>query len=178
MYKRQILRERKALKQCYETCAPYVYTIIRNYIHDSSVHRDILQEVFISLYSSLPNYDPKQGNFKPWLSTIAIRQCIAHLRKKKLSYTVLTVDHSNQPDVELIGLDELNREEIEKLLEKMPEGYRTIFLLNIIDEYSHKEIAKLLKISPETSRSQLSRGLNWIRKNIQKEIRNYIYGTL
>ena len=52
------------------------------------------------------------------------------------------------------------------MLSKMPAGYKTIFMLSVIDDYSHVEIAKLLDISPETSRSQLHRSMKWIKKNI------------
>jgi len=73
-------------------------------------------------------------------------------------------------------IDQLSRSEILKLMEKMPTGYRTVFLLSVIDDYNHKQIAELLGTSVENSRSQLSRALQWARKNISKESLIYIYG--
>lgn len=64
------------------------------------------------------------------------------------------------------GKSTLSKEEIMLYLESMPEGYKQIFMLVIIDEYSHKEVSELLNISPETSRSQLHRAKKWLRENL------------
>ena len=62
--------------------------------------------------------------------------------------------------------ENLSKKDIERYLDKMPVGYRQIFMLVVIDEYPHTEVAKILGISPETSRSQLSRAKAWLRKNV------------
>lgn len=73
------------------------------------------------------------------------------------------MDHLSKDD--FAHLDQLSKADIVLLLEDMPQGYKTIFLLHAIDDFSHKEIAELLEISPETSRSQYHRALKWIKKN-------------
>jgi len=60
----------------------------------------------------------------------------------------------------------LSKEEIMAYLQKMPDGYRQIFMLVVMDGYSHKEVAELLTISAETSRSQLSRAKKWLKARI------------
>ena len=173
-----IRKERKALKLCYETCAPYVYTIVKNYIHNSNDYRDVMQEAFVSIYSSMSNYDISKGSFKSWMSTIVIRQCIAHIRKNSriaIFYPAEVLETGIEITTEL---HRFSSEELNELLRHMPVGYRTIFLLSVVDEYTHKEIASMLNITAQTSRSQLSRALTWIRNNIKEEMKNYIYGTV
>ncbi len=165
-------REHNALKHCYETCAPYLYTIVKSYIYDEENRKDVLQESFAAIFSSLNSYDHKKGPFKPWIAKVTVNQCIQHLRNNnKLNLFVpLNIDsHKEIKDYDNL-LDQFSRQDMLQLLSKMPEGYRTVFVLFIIDEYSHKEIADKLHISIGTSRSQLSRAMNWLKKNLTKDL--------
>ena len=102
-----------------------------------------------------------------WVGRVTVNQSISFLRKTykhKLNFNLEL--YSEVSETETSRFHELSREELEKLLNKMPLGYRTVFLLYVIDEYDHKEIAAMLDITPETSRSQLMRALSWIRSHI------------
>jgi len=169
-------KDEQAFKLCYEACAPYVYTIIKNYISHADYRRDAMQEIFSQIFVSLPNYDERKGAFKPWVAQITIYQCINILRKRKKLNMFLPLD----AEIEVSDFDEVldgfRKEDMEKLLVKMPQGYKAVFLLNIIDGYPHKDIAELLDISENTSRSQLSRAIGWIKKNLSVETKKYIYG--
>jgi RNA polymerase sigma factor (sigma-70 family) len=156
-----------SFKVIYEASAPYVYTIVRNYIKDEEYRRDIMQEIYAAVFVSISNFDESKGSFKGWIAKIAVVNCIAHLRKSsKLSFDFSLTKVEEIAEHDVLKLDELSQAEIESLLSEMPAGYKTIFLLNVIDDYTHKEIAEMLKITPETSRSQLMRGIHWIKKNI------------
>ena len=170
---------RLAYRQLYDTCAPFVFTIVKQYITDKSYRKDAMQEVFAEVFLSLKNYDESKGAFKSWLSRIAVNRCIT-LYKRTINFNIRLEVSPNEEIVEntFAYLDQLTRAEIEAFLTKMPKGYRCIFLLSVIDSYSHKEIGVLLGITPETSRSQLSRAINWIKKNILSHSKDIIYGTL
>ena len=170
--------EQQAYKHCYEACAPYVYTIIKSYIYEESYRRDVMQDVFAQIFKSLKNYNPQIASFKTWITSITIHCSIAHLRKKKKLNMIVSLESATENDLSFDEkpIDQLSRSEILKLMEKMPTGYRTVFLLSVIDDYNHKQIAELLGTSVENSRSQLSRALQWARKNISKESLIYIYG--
>lgn len=172
-----IHKERKAHKLCYETCAPYVYTIIKSYISDTDLRKDAMQEIFANIFNSMQSFDSNKGKFKTWIAQISINQCIAILRRRnKLKLFVpLEGIHENLEETDQM-LNGLRKEEIEALLVKMPIGYKTVFLLSVVDDYAHKEIAELLDITKETSRSQLSRAINWIKKNKLTSTKNLIYG--
>lgn len=171
--------DKSSYKKIYEDSAAYVYAIIKSYIRDEEYRKDIMQETFASVFNSIHNFDFTKGTFKNWVSKITVVNCITFLRKNskmKFDYTLTVVDEINVEDYE--KLHELNKNDIEELLKEMPLGYKTIFLLSVIDEYTHKEIAELLNISTETSRSQLMRGIQWIKKNISLTSSNKLaYGN-
>lgn len=174
-----IARDKIAQRQLYEACAPYVYTIIKNYIGDESYRKDAMQEAFSHIFSSLENYDPERGQFKSWIGRITANRC-ATLLKRTINFS-MRLEESITPDLgehTFAYLDQLSKVEIEQLLVNMPKGYRTIFLLSVIEEYSHKEISELLDITPDTSRSQLFRAIKWIKKNIFPNTKDIVYGTL
>ncbi len=170
-------REQSAFEQCYKACAPYVYTIIKNYVSNTTLQQDIMQEVFVSAFKSIASYDDSKGKFKSWISQITVNKCIDVLRsEKKLNLFVPLENHHELQDEEEHVLDKLDPEALKTLLVDMPSGYKTVFLMNIIDGYSHKEISEQLDITPETSRSQLFRAIKWIQKHLLIDTKQLIYG--
>lgn len=149
----------------YEGCIAYVYTITKRYITNESDIPDVVQEIFARVFLSIKTFDESKGDFKSWLRRLVINQCFQHYRQGKSPRLHVALDATEEVGEEDNHyLDELSKEDIERLLGDMPDGYRQVFMLYIVDEYSHKEIGKLLAISPEASRSQLSRAKKWLRK--------------
>ena len=160
----------KAHKEFYELYAPYVYAVIKNYVKDKEQRKDALQESFAHIFLSLSKYDPNKGDLKPWIAKITVYKSIELIRKETRS-KFSDLDSVQDPgENKFEYLDHLTKKEIELLLDKMPNGYREIFLLSVIDDFSHKEIAKLQNIKEETSRSQLMRAKKWIRNNLDSRI--------
>ncbi|MEM9547072.1 MAG: sigma-70 family RNA polymerase sigma factor [Bacteroidota bacterium] len=171
--------DRPSQGMLYNTCAPYVFTVVKSYVKDEDYVKDIMQEAFAAIFKSIDSYDSKKGSFKPWIAQITIRKCINHLKyfeKFRICSDLEVVDTFSDEDFS--HLDELSVNDISVLLHEMPSGYKTIFMLSVIDEYPHTEIAKLLDISPETSRSQLHRAMKWIKKNIFKSSNHCRYEAL
>lgn len=160
-------KENAAFKAMYQQCIDYVYSIVRRYITNESDYSDVIQEIFARVFLSIKTFDETKGDFKFWLRRLVINQCMQHYRQQKSPRLLVPIDIVN--DVTSGGdhpLHNLSKAEIKRYLDRMPEGYRQIFMLVVIDEYSHKEVGKLLGISTETSRSQLSRAKRWLRKNV------------
>jgi RNA polymerase sigma factor (sigma-70 family) len=172
-------QDRTAYKTIYETCSPYVYSIIKRYIIDANDYKDILQETFARVFLSLKSFDETKGDFKYWLRKIVINQCMQHLRKyKKLSLVVpLSETHETFENVGDV-LNGLTKTDIENLFAKMPLGYSRVFMMMAIDDYTHKEIAEILDISEETSRSQYHRAKNWIKNNVLNNKSNLLINGL
>lgn len=90
-----------------------------------------------------------------------------HYRKKKHETKIIPLDNALDLESDFeTRINEISKEEMKLLLHQMPDGYRQIFMMVIVDEYSHKEVSEILEISIDTSRSQLSRAKRWIKKNI------------
>lgn len=137
-----------------------------------------MQEVFAQIFTSINSFDAQKGQFKSWIGQIAVYQCIGILRKRKRLNLFVPFDDSHEKvsheDEKL--LSQMSSEDLNDFLSEMPTGYKTIFMLNVIDGYTHKEIATMLEISAQTSRSQLSRAIGWIRKNLLEATQSLIYG--
>jgi RNA polymerase sigma-70 factor (ECF subfamily) len=151
----------------YQRTIAYVYTVVKRYVSNESDYKDVIQEIYARVFLRLDTFDPQRGEFKAWLRRLTINQCFQHNRQGRSPRLFVPVD--TVPEEEA-GVTEnkvqLTKAEIEEYLRHMPEGYRQVFLLVVIDDYTHQEVAELLGITPETSRSQLSRAKNWLKKKV------------
>lgn len=172
-------KKRVAYKQCYEACAPYVYAIVKNYIHEQNDRKDAMQDVFAHVFHSIDKYDEEKGSFKSWLGRVTVNQTINFLkRNNKLSYLVpLTEQHDfAEEQEEKVDIAKMNMPLLRKMIENMPTGYKAVFLLSFMEGYTHQEIAQILDISSQTSRSQLSRAIKWVRTQYKKQKKSISYG--
>jgi len=171
---------RKAQKALYEACAPYVFTIIQRYIFRKEDHRDLMQEAFAKVFLKISQFDIQKGPFKGWLRQIVINECLQHLRKHKQMKVVssqLAPEDFPLADEQTLPTD-LTRDDIDRILTDMPDGYKVIFMLHVMDGYEHKEISEMLDISPKTSRSQLTRAKRWIQNQFSTATKSEIHGLL
>lgn len=137
----------------------------RRYVQDESTAKDVLQNAFIRIFTNIKKYQPT-GSFENWMRRITVRCAFTWLDKSKIKKEIeLTEQHINgaiEPEVyHYLGFEEIN-----KLVNKLPLGYRTVFNLNVVEGYSHREIAELLEITESASRSQLTRAKKMLRKSI------------
>lgn len=165
--------DRNAQRLMVEQFSPLLYSISLRYAPDASFAKDILQEGLIRVFKNIGQYDPAKGKLKSWLSRIIINTALTHY--KKLRYDTEIYNLATTPDqVEIPDVyAQLGAEELMKLIEQLPEGYRLVFNLSIIEGYSHKEIAELLDIKEASSRSQLQRARKHLQAIILKEENEY-----
>lgn len=154
-----------AQRRLYDSYNRVLYGICLRYASHAEEAQDILQDGFIKIFSKLDTYK-REGSFEGWMKRIIIHTAIEYYRKKK--------DISTLDDVQL-GLEyaisdekNLEVEEILKLIQEMPQGYRMVFNLYAIEGYSHAEIAKKMNISEGTSKSQYARAKTYLQTKIQK----------
>lgn len=161
----------------YKAYAPYVYSTIKRYIGEVEDIKDTMQEVFANVFIHIHTFDDRKGNFTGWIRKIAINQALMFIRKnKKISHLVPLDSFDELPFGTADKYDNLSREDIDKVLAIVPEGYRIVFTLFVIEGFDHKEIAELLEIKVETSRSQLSRAKKWICHHLFNNQENKAYG--
>ncbi len=149
----------EAFHAIYKTLSPKLYYVCLRYLKNDADAQDALQETFVTIYRKIDSFHG-EGSFEGWTRRIAINHCLAKLRIDKSLF------ESGRVDIEAVQPvseedDYLQKEETEinllRALKELPDGYRTIINLFILEDYSHKEISELLNITESTSRSQLTR---------------------
>jgi RNA polymerase sigma factor (sigma-70 family) len=151
-----VRKDTNAQHTLFEKYAGILMTICRRYAGDLHEAEDMLQEAFISIFSHI-NQFKFEGSFEGWLKRITVNAAIKILQKRNIKVIGITNDQNELISPDFNILSDLNTEDLLKLINQLPDGYRIIFNLYAIEGYSHDEIAAMLKIKAATSRSQLSK---------------------
>lgn len=149
-----LTEDKKAQQTLYERYSPVMLGICRRYISQLQDAEDVLMEAFLKIFLNLKQFDHR-GSFEGWMKRIMINEALMWLRKRKLLQIELDekiLPFEEAPDTRHW---EVTESDIIPLLDRLPEGYRTVFNLFVIEEYKHREIAELMGISINTSKSQL-----------------------
>lgn len=142
-----------------------LYTVSRRYCRDDYMAKEALQEGLIRIFKFMDSYDRSKGSFTSWMKKIVSNETLK-LIKKKGNMFFLDLDEVELPIYESNALSKLQEEELITLVRQLPNGYREVFNMYVIDGYSHKEISALLNISASTSRSQLTRAKKLLQQKI------------
>ena len=157
-----------ARKQLYERYAGQLMAICVRYTGDREVAQDVLHDGFLNIFRSFSQFTYKgEGSLKAWLTRIMVNEALGYLRKKASTNQEVIVEEL--PDV--IDGDEDDFEQIPQsvlmqFIKELPDGYRTVFNLYVLEEKGHKEIAEMLGITEHTSSSQLYRAKTLLMKKI------------
>ncbi len=161
-----------AQKQLVNIQGKKLYGLCIRYMGDQHLAKDVLQDSFIRIFQFIELFDPKKGNLQAWMKTITIRLCLNTLKSNKdykslytengeLNHNVLDA-HTQNPK----AVEKLNTDDLLKLVESLPNHYREIFNLAVIDGYSHKEISKMIGIKESSCRSRLNRAKEMMRNKV------------
>lgn len=170
---RCLAKDSKAQEILYRLYAPRMYGVCLRFARNTLEADDILQEGFIRVFSFLENYR-HEGSLEGWIRRTIINTAINFYKSKykELAETNIEKADISDPEVEN-ALDKISADELLSLIQKLPEGYRMVFNLYIIEGYSHQEIANMLNISENTSKSQLSRArMSLQHKIVQRKSKN------
>ncbi len=145
-----------------------MYNVCYRIVNDEEEAKDVLQEAFISAFQNLAAFRG-DSTFGAWLKKIVIHQAINHIRKQKMIYE--PIDEQDFPEDDKV-IDELslslNVGRVREALQQLPDGFRTVFSLYLLEGYDHSEIGKILGISESTSKTQYIRARKKL-KDILKE---------
>lgn len=164
---------RQAQQQIYSKFSPKMLSICRLYVKDVQQAEDVMITAFMKVFISLKNFQ-NLGSFEGWIRRIVVNECISFLRVNK---KVTFIDDGFYKE-ETTAEDEyeIATDDIQLLIDNLPEGYKMVFNLYAIEGHKHKEIAEMLGINEGTSKSQLSHA----RKILQQQIKatnKFDYGT-
>lgn len=167
LIKKVIKGSSKAQKTFYEMFAPKMYGVALRYSRDRDEANDILQEGFIKVFNNLSSFR-SEGSLEGWVRRTIVNTAINYYKKN--------AKHQHSADIEMVmifeendmvsAVDKMSADELLQKISELPDGYRTVFNLNVIEGYTHKEIGEMLDISENTSKSQLARAKSYLQKRI------------
>ena len=149
--------DERGFKLLVDRYGPKLMAIAFRYSADRFTAEDILQEALIKVFRKIPDYTGK-GSFEGWLKRIVVTTALNHYKKtqsRRESFQREELVYEDEGQVST--LDQLSADELMKEISSLPEGYRMVFNLFIVEGYDHREIAGMLGISEGTSRSQLAK---------------------
>jgi RNA polymerase sigma factor (sigma-70 family) len=153
----------------YRRHASKMYGICLRYVRQKEDASDILQDGFIRVFSNLKHYRG-EGSFEGWVRRIIVNTAINHYKANSKYSRDLSVDDVHiTNNIDNDALSRISTEELLKLVQTLPDGFRMVFNLFVIEGYDHKEIGSMLGISESTSKSQLHRAKAALQKKLMKE---------
>lgn len=158
--------ERIIQKNLYDRYKKAMYTITYRMVNDHDMAHDVLQDAFIQVFRGLENFK-KESSLGAWIKTIVVRTALLKLKREKFHEPI----DEGYDGVTVEWQDSLTAEYLEKAIQSLPAGYRSVFLLIEVEGYSHKETADYLDISEGTSKSQLYHAKKMLQKKL-KDLRN------
>lgn len=157
-----------------------VYALCLRMMGNPADAEDLLQEAFLQLFRKIATFRGESA-FSTWLHRMTVNVVLMRLRKKTLPASSL--EETTEPDEETggprkdIGAPDLrlsgavDRVNLERSIEKLPPGYRTVFVLHDVQGYEHNEIAEIMGCSVGNSKSQLHKARTRMRELLQEEVR-------
>ncbi|WP_178986342.1 RNA polymerase sigma factor [Winogradskyella helgolandensis] len=160
-----IKQDVQAQGQLYKQFASKLFSLCLKYSKNYAEAEDNLHDAFITVFSKIEQYNNK-GSFEGWLKRIAINTSLQRYREDVGVYDI--VNEGNIEDVSVdINDDNVSIDFLLKIIQDLPDRYRLVFNLYVLDGYSHVEISELIQISTGTSKSNLARARMILKEKIE-----------
>jgi len=149
--------DRIAQKKLYEIYAGKMMGVCLRYCKDRETARDLLHDGFLKVFSHIGDFESK-GSFEGWVRRIMINTALEFLRKQTDEGHNLNIEEAYALSNGDFGvLEQLQAEELIAIIQRLPDTYRTVFNLFVVEGYSHREIAEVMTITESSSRVYLTR---------------------
>lgn len=165
LIKKASTNNREAQEQLFQQFSPKMLGVCRQYVKDLHHAEDLMLQGFLKVFTNLHMFK-HEGSFEGWIRRIMVNTCISYLRKKNV------IDVSDEDyvfnDAATESLENTSVEDIQKLIDQLPEGYKMVFNLYAIEGFKHSEIAEKLGVTESTSKSQLFKARKLLQENYIK----------
>ena len=158
---------RKAQFELYRLYSQAMYNVCLRMVNDALDAEDLLQQSFIDIFSKMDTFR-YESSIGAWIKRIVVNNCINFLKKRRLKIEELDDrHHAKYLDDEPVDEVHLNVKVINKAISKLPDGYRVVFSLYLLEGYDHAEIGEILGITEATSKSQFSRAKKKLKEMLE-----------
>ena len=159
--------DREAQKLLYQHFYAYGMSICLRYSNDRDEAAGVLNDSFMKVFQNIKQFTIERP-FKPWLRRIIINSSINHFKRNMKKGRITSLEDAEEVSIEESSSSSIGYTEVIDMIQKLPLSYRTIFNLYVIEGYKHEEIAEMLGISVGTSKSNLFKAKNKLRKILQE----------
>jgi RNA polymerase sigma-70 factor (ECF subfamily) len=162
-----VKHSRKAQQLLYDKYSRFLLGICMRYATDRAEAEDILQDVFVRVFFNINEYSGS-GSFPGWLSRVAVNTAITNYHRTMKHRYHVDIDEYKSTETGSVGFEEdfFSADELYRVLNELPPGYKVVFNLYAIEGYKHREIAGMLNIDVNTSKSQYSRARAMLREKL------------
>lgn len=162
--------ERLAQQQFFAKYKGKMFALCLRYARNREDAEDILQDGFVKVFRDLHQYSGV-GNLEGWVRKVFVNTALQHIEKRKRLMPTVEFEDIDMPDEqEPFFHDEPPAQNLIRILHQLPDGFRTVFNLHVLEGYSHPEIAEILGISVGTSKSQLMRAKAHFKKLLENSL--------
>ena len=154
----------KAQGELYKLFSSKLFAICLKYSRNYAEAEDNLQDAFLTIFKKIGQYKNK-GSFEGWLKRITVNTVLQCYRKEKV-FDIINEDSIEDVEVE-VDEDSVSINYLLKIIQELPDRYRLVFNLYVLDGYSHKDIASMLEINIGTSKSNLARARQILKQTIE-----------
>ncbi|AJW64034.1 ECF RNA polymerase sigma factor SigE [Elizabethkingia miricola] len=161
--------DRKAQELLYRRYSNVLFSICLRYSGNYENAQDVFQEGFILIFKKITQYS-FSGSFEGWIKRVMVNLNLEKHRQKEIWLTEIEENMPliDEEDNDSDDFQNFNYQDLIRYVQNLPTQYRQVFNLYVFEEYTHNEIAESLKISPGTSKSNLSRAREILRKELMK----------
>jgi RNA polymerase sigma-70 factor (ECF subfamily) len=154
-----------AQRNVFDRYSAKMYAVCCRYVKDKMEAEDVLVTAFTKVFDRIHQFKA-EGSFEGWIRRIMVNESLTWLRQHKFMQVETDIEAADyEPDYQMLE-DHLQAEDLLKLIDGLPVGYKMVFNLYAIEGYSHKEIGEQLGINENTSKSQLSRARVYLQKQL------------
>ncbi len=160
-----IAGNQKAMARLYHQFAPKMFGVCLRYARDTAEAEDNLQDGFIKVFANLHSFR-NQGSLEGWIRRIMINVSLEKIRKQHLLFPVEDVSVYDSVNFSDDVIAKISADDLMKLIQELPPRYRLVFNLYVIEGFSHQEIAKEMSITKGTSKSNLARAREILKRKV------------
>ncbi len=155
---------RQAQSQLYKLYYKAMFSVSFRILNDSMEAEDVMQEAFLSAFRNIKNYKG-EVSFGAWLKRIVVNRSLDQLKKRRIKFEEVTEKTAQISESEM-ETTAVNVQTIKEAIQDLPDGYRVVLSLFLIEGYDHEEISSILGITNSSSRTQLLRAKNKLRNSL------------
>jgi len=159
-------QNKKAQKSLCQRYRKQFYGLCLRYVNNREVAEEVLMDAFMDIFKNIKKYKTK--SFEAWMKSIVVPKSIDYYRKHKNDPMFSDADHAISGELSNMQTNDVEMDELLKMLYSLPAGYRMVFNLFAIEGYQHKEIAKKLGISESTSKTQFLKAKQKLQVMMEK----------